>query len=150
MSTAPTPPARRRAVPGPMPRDRHGRGLRGVLLPASVPRYRTRRQCFDHIVISSANSLLQRWPTLQQVEFATEDVPPSDPAPWESQGAVLGRYFAPDPPAGLRARIVLYRRPIETMCAGKAELAEVTHAVLVEQVASLLGRDPSDIDPNFN
>src|SRR5674476_418568 len=32
--------------------------------------------------------------TLGDLEFAVEDVPPSDPAPWESSEVPLGRLFA--------------------------------------------------------
>ena len=35
-------------------RDRHGRGLRGVLAPPGVPLYRTRTERFDDLVLQAA------------------------------------------------------------------------------------------------
>lgn len=81
------------------------------------------------------------------MQFAVEEVPPSDPAPWE-RGVVLGRGFAAEPRAGLPARIVLYRRPITSRTASPTELAELVRRVVIEQVALLLGRRPEEVDPD--
>lgn len=50
--------------------------------------------------------------------------------------------------AGLptRARIVLYRRPLETRAQDSGGLSDLVHEVLVEQVANYLGLDPDVID----
>ena len=45
-----------------------------------------------------------------------------------------------------RARIVLYRRPLEARAKDGADLADLVHDVLVEQIASYLGLDPDVID----
>ena len=45
-------------------RDRHGRGNRGVLVPAMLPRYRTRRETFDELVIQEVRSLVAVCPEL--------------------------------------------------------------------------------------
>ena len=45
-----------------------------------------------------------------------------------------------------RARIVLYRRPLEVRAKDPAELAELVHDVLVEQIAGYLGIEPDVID----
>jgi hypothetical protein len=45
------------------------------------------------------------------------------------------------------ARIVLFRRPIELRTSSKADRAALVNEVLVEHIADLLGRDPSEIDP---
>ena len=45
-----------------------------------------------------------------------------------------------------RARIVLYRRPLEARAAHGADLTDLLHDVLVEQVASYLGLDPDTVD----
>ena len=45
-----------------------------------------------------------------------------------------------------RARIVLYRRPLEARAKDGADLADLVHDVLVEQVANYLGLDPDVID----
>lgn len=140
---------RRAPVPAPSSsrrRDRHGRGLRGPLLPPGLPAWRTRAERFDEMVVDAADDLSDHWPQVTRMQFAVEEVPPSDPAPWEP-GIVLGRGFAAEPRAGLPARIVLYRRPIVSRATDDAELAELVQRVVVEQVALILGRRPEEIDP---
>src|SRR5262249_27798482 len=57
--------------------DRPGRGLRGRLVPASVPLARTRAEIFDDLVLDTVESLEQRYSReLSGVEFAVEEVPP--------------------------------------------------------------------------
>ena len=78
-------PPRSAAAPGRRPssrRDRHGRGLRGPLLPPHLPAWRTRAERFDELVVDAAQDLARRWPSVDQIQFAVEEVPPSDPAPW--------------------------------------------------------------------
>ncbi len=48
--------------------------------------------------------------------------------------------------APTRARVVLYRRPLEARAEDSLDLAELVHDVLVEQVAQYLGVDPDTID----
>lgn len=145
MSTVPAPreptrPARRR--------DRRGRGPRGPILPVGVPAFRTRAERFDHLVLEAVGRLEKRWARqLDGTEFAVEDVPPSNPAPWEHGGVPLGRYFAAD--AGLAPRIVVYRRPIETRALDAGDLEDLVREVVVEQVAHLLGRSPDEVDPDY-
>lgn len=141
-------------MPGPVApqpvrrRDRRGRGPRGLLMPATLPAYRTRAERFDDLVLDAVELLERRWSRqLDGTEFAVEDVPPSDPAPWEHGGVPLGRYFPAD--AGLPARIVLYRRPVEARATDPHDLAELVRDVVVEQVAHMLGRSPEDIDPEY-
>ncbi len=129
-------------------RDRRGRGLRGPLAPAGLPGHRTRRQQFNDFVLDAAERLESRWSReLDGVEFAVEDVPPSDPAPWEHGEVPLGRLF---PATGRHpARIVVYRRPLETRAPEPTSLAPMVHQVVVEQVAHLLGLEPSQVDPRL-
>lgn len=153
-------------------RDRHGRGLRGPLVPQSVdvggrqvrvPVSQTRGQRFDDLVLDAVEDLEQRWAAeLQGVEFAVEDVPAvpfgADPALDEdviadetAGGAVpLGRLL----PAGVddegrptAARVVVYRRPLEARAADRLDLADLVHDVVVDQVARLLHLDPDEVDP---
>lgn len=127
-------------------RDRRGRGLRGPLIPPALPGYRTRAEIFDDLVLDAVERLETRWSReLDGVEFGVEEVPPSDPAPWEVAGVPLGRYFPSD--AGLPARVVVYRRPLENRARDRADLSAYVHEVVVEQVAHLLGRSPDEIDP---
>ncbi len=129
-------------------RDRRGRGLRGPLVPTDLPAYRSRAERFDDTVLAAVERLEQRWASqLEGTEFAVEEVPPSHPAPWEDGGVPLGRYFPAD--AGMPARIVVYRRPVETRAVDQADLADLVRDVVVEQVAHLLSRAPEDVDPGY-
>jgi Zincin-like metallopeptidase len=49
-----------------------------------------------------------------------------------------------------RARIVLFRKPIERRAKDSAELTELLHEILVAQVATYLGVEPSVIDPTID
>ncbi len=134
--------------PGPARRERHGRGPRGPLLPAALPTSRSRREAFNDHVLDAVQQLEGRWAAqLDAVEFAVEDVPPSDPAPWEDCAVPLARLF----PAvdDLPTRIVLYRRPIETRVDDRSALAPIVHEIIVEQVAGMLGIEPAQVDPRL-
>ena len=142
-------PSRRAPAPAPASahrRDRHGRGLRGPLVPPHLPAWRTRAERFDELVVAAADDLTRPRPPVGSIQFAVEEVPPSDPAPWE-HGVVLGRGFAAQPRAGLPSRIVVYRRPVASRAREDAELAGLVRRVVVEQVALVLGRGPDEIDP---
>lgn len=133
-------------MPDRLRRDRRDRGVRGPLIPAGLPGYRTRRAQFDELVLHAVERLERHWSSeLQGVEFAVEDVPPSDPAPWEHGEVPLGRLFPAEPP--LPTRIVVYRRPVETRSDDRDDLAHLVHDVVVEQVAHLLGMEPDEVDP---
>ncbi len=120
--------------------------MRGPLAWPPVPAMPTRAERFDDLVLDSADRVR---PLLGQryaaVEFAVEDVPPDDPAPWEVQEAALGRLLGPHGRAP--HRIVIYRRPVEARARDERELADLVHSVIVEQVAAMLGVPPSEIDP---
>jgi len=138
-------------VPGQRPRrrERRGRGIRGQLLPRTVPAWRSRAERFDDLVLDAVEQLERRWSReLDEVEFAVEDVPPSDPSPWEHGEVPLGRFFPAD--GALPARIVVYRRPVETRAADSQEIGELAQSVVVEQVAHLLDMAPEDVDPRYN
>ncbi|MFC8800902.1 metallopeptidase family protein [Promicromonospora sp. NPDC057138] len=135
-----------RAVP--RRRDRRGRGPRGPMFPPGTPAHRTRAQRFDDLVLDVVDDLDRTWAThLRGTEFAVEDVPPSDPAPWEDGGVLLGRFFPAE--AGRPGRVVVYRRPVEVRAFDTEDLADLVRDVVVEQVAHMLARTPEEIDPNF-
>jgi len=48
-----------------------------------------------------------------------------------------------------RARIVLFRKPIERRAKDTLDLSDLLHDVLVAQVATYLGVEPSVIDPTI-
>ena len=109
----------------------------------------TRREEFDDLVLDAASRLEHRvGPQFGQVEFAVEDVPATDPAPWEREGVPLGRTF---PGHGKQpARIVVYRRPVESRAQDQRELTAIVQDVVVEQVAALFNIAPSDLDPRYD
>src|SRR6478736_1047799 len=139
--SSPRPPRRRR--------NRHGRGPRGPLAWPPVPAMQTRAERFDDLVLDAASRLEERvGEAFGEVEFAVEDVPPSDPAPWEPADIALGRLFAAR--GRMPARIVIYRRPVETRVDDPRELAALVNEVVVEQVAAMLGVDPAELDPGWD
>ncbi|WP_083784529.1 metallopeptidase family protein [Janibacter sp. HTCC2649] len=126
-------------------RDRRGRGPRGPLAWPPVPAMRTRRETFDDVVIEVAERARAYLGTrYADVEFAVEEVPPTDPAPWEEQAAAVGRLLPVGGTVG--HRIVIYRRPVETRARDVGEVAAIVREVVAEQVAALLNVPPSEIE----
>jgi hypothetical protein len=109
----------------------------------------SRAERFDDLVLDVASRLERSWgrpfPTMQ---LAVEEVPPSDPAPWEHRQVPLGRMF----PATATApyQVVVYRRPIVTRCRDEADLAELVASVVTEQIAGVLGVTPEQLDPGYD
>jgi predicted Zn-dependent protease with MMP-like domain len=137
-------------------RDRHGRGLRGLLVPPQVPLYRSRSDHFDDLVLLAVAQLEPRWETeLTGVEFAVEEIPPADLASDDPERVPLARLDQGSADAGLPdhpaqpARIVLYRRPLMARADGEEELGELVLDVVVEEFARLLGLDPQIVDPGY-
>ncbi|MBM6699041.1 metallopeptidase family protein [Bifidobacterium pullorum subsp. saeculare] len=129
-------------------RNRHGRGMRTPMFGTRLPRYRTRAGLFDDLVAAHLRRLAAAWPELiRPVQFMVEDVPPSDPAPWEEEPSLGSRCF----PAGrgVPARIVLYRLPLQTHAHDREELEWAIRDELVLRLAELYGRRPEEIDPDF-
>ena len=139
-------------------RDRHGRGLRGALYPATLPAATSRAEKFDALVLDALEPIEARWRhELTKLDVAVDDVPEvqRDGQAVSSEGVLhdgavpLSRRVPPGVDrAGLptRARIVLYRRPLEARAKDPGELAELVHDVLVEQVAVYLGVEPDVIE----
>ncbi len=124
-------------------RDRHGRGIRGPLAPATVPYPPTRAERFDDLVLEAVERLEADFGAeLAGVELAVEDVPPPGAAP-----VPLGRV---DPAAGGRpARLVVYRRPVELRTPDRRDRPGLVRDVVVELVADLLGLSPEQVDPEY-
>ena len=144
-------------------RNVHGRGLRGPLLPTQTPRFRTRSQSFDMAVLEAYAPIQQAYrEQLIGLDIAVDTVPrmrmrtdmtvlPDDIV---ADGPVpLGRVL----PAGTdqegrptRARLVLFRMPIETRAEDPQDRQDVLTAVLTALVANYLNLSPRDIDPDFD
>ena len=137
-------------------RDRHGRGLRGRLVPPGVPLYRTRAQQFDDMVLDAVARLEPRWEAeLANVEFAVQEVPEAEELADDSSPLPLARVVPgtadplnPGRPA-TPARIVVYRRPLMARAEDDDELSDLVFGVVVEEFASVLGLDPETIDPGY-
>jgi predicted Zn-dependent protease with MMP-like domain len=137
----------------PRRRDRHGRGLRGRLVPPGVPLYRSRAQQFDDLVLEAVARLEPRWETeLSDVEFAVQEVPDSDT---DDDGVPLARIVRGSPDTSDQGnpatgpRIVLFRRPLLARADDEDELSELVFDVVVEEFAEILGVDPEIIDPGY-
>jgi predicted Zn-dependent protease with MMP-like domain len=134
--------------------------LRGLLYPSTIPAAKTRAERFDAMVLEALEPIEQRWgPELTDLDLAVDDVPEVDETSPDEvvwQAGVLadvGVPLAQLVPAGVdpeglpsRARIVLYRRPLEARARGGADLADLLHEVLVEQVAEYLNIEPDAVD----
>lgn len=131
-------------------RDRRGRGPRSPLLPAQVPGFRTRAELFDQLVMEAVADLEPRWPDkLAAIEFAVDDVPalPNGPVLSSSDvvvddGVPLARFFPPGVDSrgrATKARIVVYRRPVEMRAPAQLELIDLVTDVLAEQLEAVLG-----------
>ncbi|WP_200846073.1 metallopeptidase family protein [Mycolicibacterium vanbaalenii] len=138
--------------------------MRGPLLPPTVPGWRSRAERFDMAVLEAYEPIERRWQErVSTLDVAVDEIPrisPKDPdsVQWPPEvvadGAVaLARLI----PAGVdvrgnstRARIVLFRKPIERRAKDTVELAELLHELLVAQVATYLGVEPSVIDPTLD
>ena len=148
----------------PRRRDRHGRGLRGRLVApyapgvarnVRLPRWRSRSEVFDDLVLEAVADVARRWAAeLQDVEVAVEDVPP--PSLAGAEGLVADGTAGGEVPLaqaltgseGVRARVVVYRRPVELRAEDRLDLRDLVREVVVDALAELLGRDPDEVDPD--
>ncbi|NUS55205.1 MAG: metallopeptidase family protein [Streptomycetaceae bacterium] len=151
--------SRKRRPPTARSAGRRGRGVRGPMLPQSVPAWRTRAEKFDLLVLEAFAPLDSRWhDRLTKLDLAVDDVPeiPSadlDSVNWSDEFLADGPVpLAQLVPAGVdrrggltRSRVVLYRRPLELRAKDPDDLADLVHDVLVQQIAAYLGVDPDVI-----
>jgi predicted Zn-dependent protease with MMP-like domain len=121
---------------------------------------RSRAQRFDALVLEALEPIEQRWHTeLTQLDVAVDEVPEinttsPEKVVWDDDVVVDANVpLARLVPAGVdrrglptRARIVLYRRPLEARARDGADMTDLLHEVLIEQVAAYLGLDPDVIE----
>lgn len=123
-----------------------------------------RAERFDMAVLEAYEPIEQRWQgRVSELDVAVDEIPriaarnPENiqwPPEVIADGPIaLARLI----PAGVdvrsnatRARIVLFRKPIERRAQDTVELGELLHDLLVAQVATYLDVDPSVIDPTID
>ncbi len=115
-------------------------------------------------VLEAYEPIEQRWhERVSALDVAVDEIPrisPKDPGSvqWPPEVVADGPIaLARLIPAGVdvrgnstRARIVLFRKPIERRVKDSDELADLLHELLVAQVATYLGVEPSVIDPTLD
>ncbi len=125
-----------------------------------MPVARSRSQRFDALVLEALEPIEQRWHTeIAQLDIAVDEVPEvtvtsAEKVAWDDDVVVDANVpLARLVPAGVdrdglptQARIVLYRRPLEARARDGADMADLLHDVLIEQVAAYLGLDPDVIE----
>lgn len=143
-------------------RDRHGRGVRGPVLPVGVPRYRTRSTAFDQLVLETYAPLHNAYfDQLSGVDLAVDTIPRMR---LRADVSVLPDEIVADGPVPLgrvlqagvdrygnptRARFVVFRRPVEQRSRTPEERSELLTWILTALVANYLNLDPRDVDPDF-
>ena len=138
-------------------RDRHGRGVRGPLslpnpltgAPMRLPGHVSAAEFFIQAITAAVQRLMQTCPdALVGVDIGVEDVP-SSTFDW----ALLERVplaAAIDATTTRPARIVIFRRPLERRASDRADLRDLVHITLVEQLSALTGRSMHDLDPEID
>ena len=136
------------------PRSRRGREMRGPLLPPTVPGWRSRAERFDMAVLEAYEPIERRWQDrVSALDVAVDEIPriaPKDPdsVQWPPEVVADGPIaLARLIPAGVdvrgnatRARIVLFRKPIERRAKDTDELAELAARSTGGSGGHLLGR----------
>lgn len=87
----------------------------------------------------------RRWgEAVRAIQFATEDVP-LVPAYWKDERVP---FAAVSPAVGdAPARIVVFRRPVESHARGRTDRLLLLHEVVLDQLAELWGTEPDELDP---
>lgn len=138
--------------------------MRGPLLPQTVPGWRSRAERFDMAVLEAYEPIERRWrERLGELDVAVDEIPriaAKDPDRFQWPPEVIADgpiALARLMPAGIdvrgqstRARIVLFRKPIERRAKDPLELGDLLNEILVAQVAIYLDVDPAVIDPSFD
>ncbi|MCA0251806.1 MAG: metallopeptidase family protein [Actinobacteria bacterium] len=133
-------------------RDRHGRGMRGVIAapnrltgaPMPIPYRAVGVGFFADCLRASVARVVETCPrALVGVDIGFEDVPSLTEAWYDSVPLAAAVSARPEQPA----QVVLYRRPIEHRATGRRDLARLIHRTIVEQLSALTGIQTSEIDP---
>lgn len=138
-------------------RDRHLRGMRGpvslpnpyTVRPVDVPTMLTNSQFFISCVRDSISSVERHCPeALEHVDIGTEDVPTVGLGV-AGIGDQVPLTAAVEATAQSAARIVIFRRPLERRAYNRAELKQLVHVTLVEQLSVVRNIPMHQIDPDI-
>lgn len=141
---------------------RHGRGVRGPILPPEVPRWKSRSADFDQTVLDAYAPLYEQYADeLNNLDIAVDMVPRMRshdrtrawPDDVYADGYIpLGRLV----PAGVddagvptRPRIVIFRQPIEMRAPRMEDRLQLIRRIHTHLIASYLNLSPQDIDPDY-
>ena len=133
-------------------RDRHRRGMRGMLAPPNClagQMLRLKRPTlptpfFYQCVAEAIDAIEEAVPdALSHIDVGVEDVPDVTNL-WTSYMPLAAAVAADETHL---AQIIVYRRPIEFRAADQTQLRQLVFAALVEQVASATGLSVSTLDP---
>lgn len=133
-------------------------------MPPTVPGWRTRAERFDMAVLEAYEPIERRLhDRLSELDVAVDEIPriaakDPDSVQWPPEVVADGPIaLARLIPAGVdvrgnatRARMVLFRKPIERRAKDTLELGDLLHEILVAQVAIYLNVDPAVIDPTID
>ncbi len=125
-------------------KDRHGRRQNTPITHPSLPIWRSRREQFDQMILNVVSSFADRFPEVGDLEFGVEEVPPSAPAPWEDFSVCVARAFPKDRTRGLKARVVVYRRPVLHRCRGMS-CQDYLFFLLADRISQLLEVEPEEL-----
>lgn len=152
-------------------RDRRGRGTRAPVLPNSVPAHTNPVTEFDRVVVAAYAELHTIWrKEVSELDVAVDEVPRILPRPtgphgqwadddltepnWPEEVTADGPVpLARLVPAGIdrrgqptRARLVLFRRPLQLRASEREDLIDLTREVLIQQLAIYLRVDETTIE----
>lgn len=144
-----------KSIPAPtrrVRRDRHNRGLRGPLMPHNVPAHETRRDIFLNLVKSAIEEIDERIGekvkgSLSSIEFSVDQIPSDVELKNRKTSVPLGRHESAI--GNKAAKVVLYRRPIELRGTDEESLERIIRDVLAENIGTLVGMNPNDVDPDY-
>ena len=126
-------------------RDRHSRGIKGPLIPHSVPIYETSADRFERLVVEATEDFqIRLGAKLANIQIGLEEIPNNRDLVLSEISVPLGRAEIGNP-----SQVILYRRPIETRTFGLEELDRKIRDVLAELIGSIIGLRPIDIDPDY-
>lgn len=126
-------------------RDRHARGLKGPVIPHSMPIYENSTMVFERLLFNATEDFNFRLGnTLSNISISLEEIPNFRDLKLSEQVVPLGRIDRGNP-----NQVVIYQRPIEMRCQTQFELDRKIRDVMAELIGLLIGLRPIDIDPDY-